>query len=436
MEGNMKTILTSIAAGSLLAALALAQPPRYTVTDLGTLPGGNFSQASFVSDNGFISGLATVADGSQHAVLWYQGRIIDISKPGLLGPNSGAFGINVRGQASFEGEGSKDPNNENFGAYGTGLKTLPFFWQGGVLTPLPLLGGNNGSVGQINNQGQIPGIAENSTRDPECPREVSVSGTGPQVLDFVGVIWGPRQGEIRVLRPLPGDTVGMSLWINDLGQAVGASGRCGNTVLPPLAFGPHAVLWERDGSVTDLGNLGGTSLNIGLSINNLGQVVGFSSLTDQGSPFNGTHAFLWTRESGKMRDLGTLPGDVVAGGQGINDRGQVVGPSFDADGNPRGFLWQNGVMSDLNTLISGGSPLFLLDAGAINNRGEIVGFGATEAGDVHAFLATPSNAFVSESVSRDVQAVIRPMILSEDARTQIRQRLPFGRFGVRNTEPR
>ena len=228
----MKTIFTSIAAGSLLAALAMAQPqPRYAVTDLGTLPGGTSSLAYFVSDNGFASGQAAAADGTQHAAVWYQGRIIDIAKPGLLGPNSVAFGINVSGQAEVQAESlTKDPNNENFCAYGTGLKCLQFFWQGGRMTPLPLLGGINGTVGQINNLGEVAGIAENSTRDPECPPGVSVSGTGPQVLDFEAVVWGTRQGEIRVLSPLPGDTVGMALWINDNGEAVGASGRCGNTV--------------------------------------------------------------------------------------------------------------------------------------------------------------------------------------------------------------
>jgi probable HAF family extracellular repeat protein len=437
----MKTILTSIAAGSLLAALAVAQQPRprYTVTDLGTLPGGNFSQPGGMNDNGVLGGLSNLGpDGSQHAVLWYRGRIIDIAKPGLLGPNSGAFGVNQWGQVSIQAESTvKDPNNENFCGYGTGLKCLPFFWQGGVMTPLPTLGGYNGTVGNINNRGQVAGIAENSTRDPACRVGVSVGGTGPQVLDFEAVIWGPSQGEMRVLRPLPGDTVGMALWINDNGEAVGASGRCGNTVLPPLAFGPHAVLWEKDGSVHDLGNLGGTAVNIALAINNQGQAVGFSSLTDHSTPFFGTHAFLWTRETGKMRDLGTLPGDVVSGGQGINDRGEVVGLSFDPDGNPRAFLWRNGVMSDLNDLVPAGSPLFLLDAGGINSRGEITGFGVTHAGDVHAFLAAPTNGEDGrESFSPAAQegtSESRQAALPENARKLLQQMLPFGRFGARPT---
>jgi hypothetical protein len=46
-------------------------------------------------------------------------------------------------------------------------------------------------------------------------------------------------------------------------------------------------------------------------------------------------------------------------------------------------------MQDLNELVVGGAPLFLLFGPFINNNGEIAGFGVTEHGDVHAFLASP-----------------------------------------------
>ncbi len=422
----MKPVLISIAASGLLAAFATAQPPRYTVRDLGTLRGGTFSQASFVNNKGVITGVATAANGAQHAALWYDGWIGDFGPPAFGGPNSEAFGVNESGQADALSETAvKDPNGEDFCGYGTHLACLPFLWQNGVTTPLPTLGGNNGTVGQINNRGQIIGAAENNTRDPTCPP--------PQALDYEAVIWGPGQGEIRVLPPLPGDSVGVALWINDNGQAVGASGSCADTALPPLAFGPHAVLWEKDGSVHDLGNLGGT-MNIALSINNQGQVVGASTLPGATTP-QAAHAFLWTTETG-IRDLGALPGDVASGGVGINDGGEVVGASFDASGNPRAFLWRNAVMTDLNTAVPG-APLFLLFATAINSRGEIVGFGATSSGDVHAFLATPSSEENnSESLSPMTQAPAGPSVLSDEARKLLQKGLRFGGFKAPLPGPR
>jgi probable HAF family extracellular repeat protein len=250
------------------------------------------------------------------------------------------------------------------------------------MTGLRTLGGNNGVGGVINSRGEMAGIAENRMRDSEC--------VAPQVLDFEAVIWGPRLGEIRPLAPLPGDSVSMALGINDKGQAVGGSGRCGNTILPPLASAPHAVFWDQDRTVHDLGTLGGTNINMALSINNHGQVVGASAPPGGTSPFD-AHAFLWTRETG-MRDLGTLPGDVASFGSAINDDGDVVGGSFDTAGNPRAFVWTSGVMQSLDDpLIAPDSPLFPWIATAINGWGEIVGFGVTSAGEVHAFLATPKS---------------------------------------------
>ena len=71
--------------------------------------------------------------------------------------------------------------------------------------------------------------------------------------------------------------MGFALGLNDLGQAVGSSGSCANTTsnsVTGLVAGPHAVLWDSDGSATDLDNLGGKLINTGAAINNGGEVVG------------------------------------------------------------------------------------------------------------------------------------------------------------------
>ena len=84
----MKTIVTSIAASSLLAALAMAQPaPRYSIIELGPL-GGTFSQANFVNDNRLVAGISTVRDGTQHAASAFQvvaARMLYQNAPHQLG---------------------------------------------------------------------------------------------------------------------------------------------------------------------------------------------------------------------------------------------------------------------------------------------------------------------------------------------------------------
>ena len=71
--------------------------------------------------------------------------------------------------------------------------------------------------------------------------------------------------------------------------------------------------------VTDLGSLGG-DYSVGLDVNNVGQVTGYSDLAS-----GATHAFLYS--GGVMTDLGTL-GGTVSFGRSINDSGQVVGDSL------------------------------------------------------------------------------------------------------------
>lgn len=371
-----------------LRVVAQEQPQeehlRYNVTDLGTLQGGTFSLAIGISNDGFISGTSALADGTQHAVLWYRGSIADIGTPGLAGPNSAAYGVNEGGQESGLAETStNDPNGEDFCGYGDHLICLPFIWQYGVMTALPTLGGNNGEAGLINRWGEIAGNAENTTHDSTCPPG------SPQILEEKPVVW--KNAAVEELPTLRGDTDGWAFGINDAGQVAGASGIC--SALNPYTFvyilSRHAVLWDK-GKAIDLGNLGGTGTfgpgNIAGEVNNQGEVVGSSDLKGDKK----FHAYVWKEETG-IQDLGTLAGDVNSAGLGINDNGDVVGVSGDATfANTRAFLRHKGRMLDLNTLISGNSPLYLLFAHGINSKGEIVGFAVDSVGDVHAFLATPS----------------------------------------------
>src|ERR1035441_10644537 len=105
----MKTILTLISASSLLATLAVAQTPRYTVTDLGTLGGAGTNSTAFEMNNaGWVTGSSNLTSGGpQHAFLWYGGGPLrDLGTlGGLACPacNSGAGGPNGGGERLEEG---------------------------------------------------------------------------------------------------------------------------------------------------------------------------------------------------------------------------------------------------------------------------------------------------------------------------------------------
>jgi probable HAF family extracellular repeat protein len=199
--------------------------------------------------------------------------------------------------------------------------------------------------------------------------------------------WSPNSRGLSGLtnpatNALVGDSTSAATAINDRGQVVGISGACG------IAFGgvsaAHSVLWQnncnreehepldfvRCGVVVNIGDLGGHTWNTPTAINNEGTVVGFSLPAGQDGTRN-FEAFLWTQEGGIQR-LGELPGDIRAEALGVNERNQVVGLSRGGPHQFRAFIWQNGVMSDLNNMTTPGSE-FLLYANDINNRGEITG---------------------------------------------------------------
>ena len=359
---------------------------KYNVTELPAL-GGTVGAAFSINDKGWVAGVANLpGDREEHGVLWVNEVVTDLGTLG--GPNSG-IGFPVKNSqgvlVGFSQTNDSDPLHEDWryvcGAFnlsgaceGKNLISRGFVWQNGsiVLSLPPFTGGNISEAFGVNNSRQVVGVAESGNQDQTCVH--------PQKLDYYGVIWNP-DGSMQMLSPYPGDHISAAVAINNKGQVVGGSGPCAPL---SLSIGAHALLWQND-SVIDLGNLGGTTNNVALSINGESQVVGLSGLS------NTTHrAFIW--QNGVMSNLGTLlPGDASSIAYSINDNGQVVGQSCDANNNCRAFLWQYGTgMVDLNSLAAPGSPKLVV-AYDINNQGQIVGeaYDPTT-GNSPAYLATPN----------------------------------------------
>jgi probable HAF family extracellular repeat protein len=392
------TLSVGLAIGARVVAQGnpgIPHQQRYFAYTLGAPLGGSASGAAAINEMGWVAGDSNLkGDKAEHAELWAYG--LDVNLGTLGGPNSAVLwpGLNNRGEiVGVSDTSKKDPLGEiwSCGAFflpsHAGHTCVGFLWRDNKMTALPTLGGNNGFATAINDRGEIVGWAENKTHDPTC--------VSPQVLQFEAVIWGPKKGQIMQLSPFGNDPDGAATGINDQGQVVGISGICQNAVGNLSA--KHALLWV-NGVPTDLGNLGGVAWNTPMAINNRGQVVGFS---DRQGDKNGNnpnfHAFLWTKEKG-IQDLGTLRGDRLSEALGINNKGQIVGVSYAAGfTNPRAFIWENGKITDLNSLVSSDSGLTLQVAQEINDSGVIVGqavnqgtgqCGTTSAGC--AFVAIPA----------------------------------------------
>jgi probable HAF family extracellular repeat protein len=79
------------------------------MTDLGTLPGGNYSSATGINNRGQVVGVANDANGLDHAFLFEDGVMTDLGTLPGGSEFSQATGINDRGQVvgySFTASGS------------------------------------------------------------------------------------------------------------------------------------------------------------------------------------------------------------------------------------------------------------------------------------------------------------------------------------------
>lgn len=360
----------------------------YTVVKYPSSLGGTVSRGTAINNQGLVAGFSNLADGTRHAAIWRDGTITDLltlGGPGSTVPwpginNNGiVVGISLTNEVDLLDEdwsceaGGFIPTTTNLACRG-------FWWENGAMHELPTLGGTHGFATEVNSTGQIVGWAENLVHDPTC--------VGVQTLQFRAVLWEPKKGTTQELPPLHGDSASAATAINEQGQVVGISGKCDQAVGRFSAL--HAVLWDH-GTPTEIPNLGGTTWHTPMDINERGDVVGFSNPPGPGDPEGEfiAHAFFWDKHSDQAVDIGVLDGDSFSEAFAINSRGQVVGVSFGGPNGSHAFLWQNGVLRDLNGLVDI-APDVLQSAQDINDAGQITGRVRDAAtGQILMFVATP-----------------------------------------------
>lgn len=160
--------------------------------------------------------------------------------------------------------------------------------------------------------------------------------------------------------------------------AEGLSGNGNVAGYGDAASGIRGLVWSPGAGLQQLDTLGGNN-SYGMSVNDAGEVAGSAAIAS-----GYLHAASWL--NGTVADLGTLGGN-NSYAYGINDLGVMVGYSWLSGNNATdAFIVLDGVMVDLNSLLSPPESGWVITAAyGVNNRNQIVGE-ATYNGQSHAVL--------------------------------------------------
>jgi probable HAF family extracellular repeat protein len=336
----------------------------YTITDLGTLPGGGWSTAYGINQAGIVVGGANVSSGNYHAIAWRAGRLKDLGTWNGQ-RNSTARAINGSNQVAGVSLGP---------VFGTDHAVM---WSAGS---------------GVQNLGSLPGTSNSEAEDINDAGQV----VGSAIYSYThnkAFLW--KNGTMTDLGTLGGQN-SAAFGINASGQVVGSADTGSGQ--------QHAFRWQ-NGAMTDLGTPPGWTSTTALGIGDDGKIVGFGH-----DASDALRAFLYV--NGTWTVIGPIGLDVISEAEDVNSSGYVVGFSttgylgadrarrFDRRGSllPRdrtaadsdhAWLYANGVQYDLQTLIPPGSGWTLVDAEAINDNGQIVGTGWSPTGAQHGYLLTP-----------------------------------------------
>ena len=378
----------------VFSAGAFAQAPQYTITDLGSLPSFSACTATAISQSGDVTGYCVGQIGASllnnpptHAFLYSKGKLTDLNITGQQTPVpmaindsdvvAGGFltiNINVAG-ANFV--------SNPFVRQANGTVTQP---QGPMQSVLPF---------GLTNSGQLVGT------------RILVTSTSKNnvFLNSQALVYLVADGTTTLYNAPVGAGVSAAFGINQNGMVAGASvGQNSSSAFKPL-------LWQNTVPQA-LPLLSGFQQALVSGVNDSGVATGYGFNVDFNAfldPSAGSHAVVFNKD-GSLTDLGVLSGDRASMAAAINNSGTVVGfsnssvPNFalhlaailqNPTGSTRAFVYANGKMYDLATLVTNGKGWKLANATGINNAGQITGTGLVQGPDgteQHGFLLTPAVA--------------------------------------------
>jgi probable HAF family extracellular repeat protein len=386
--------IAMVAHGAPFEAAGDHSAGRYEIRQLQGL-GGTSSRINGITDWGLATGYSNLASGARRATLWFLGQAFSIEPLGgthnsiaWSGASNAGLAVGITQTSAPQARADGWSCRAFFpGPEAATYACVGFAWEWGKLHELPLLGGSNSFAASANGKRQVVGWSEIDQVDATC------NSAGQ--LGFHAVMWDLDTDETIELLPFGDDSASAATAISDRGHVVGISGDCDQSVGRESAL--RAVMWH-DGTVRDLGNVGGESWHTPTAVSRRGDiVVGFGNAPGAGPDTPSFRAWLWTERTDikcrKLRgtnlcDLGTLDPGGTAEAWGVNDQGQVVGTACSPTGLCRAFLWEKGKMKDLDKM-KGQYPHLLLNAMDINNRGQVTGRAMVNPTTFEAYVATP-----------------------------------------------
>ncbi len=330
-------------------ALSHAQNFRYTVEQLGALPGETSAIPFDINSRGQVVGWS----GNARAFVFTDGNgMVELFGP-TGRPSTVARGINDAGIIVGE-------------AWGSGAPLHAVRWSGGPAEDLGALG-TTSRAWDINATGLVVGV------------------TPADALNTGAFIFDDGNGFFLLA---PARDYSVAYDVNDAGVVTGYMTAPG---------GYHAYRFSPDGELQDLGTTGGFAHNFGKAINISGQVAG----TLHSASGNSERVFRYTDGLGMIQLGGVGQTNDV---WGMNSRGDFVGRGQPTAGLLRAFIYTNEHgLEDLTTLIDPALNLRLFYAHDINDAGQIVGLAhnyVTGASVAYRLTPTiPVGAFAALAVS-------------------------------------